>query len=140
MSSSSYANVNLWDGVSEELLENTTITVKDGLIASIGGAVDSSAVDMGGTYAIPGLIDAHVHMCLDPEIRDPFAHAEKSDEEQLEGMRKRAGDMLRAGITTARDLGGGARVPGRGRCSLRHGRGRPHGGTRRVARPRRERR
>jgi imidazolonepropionase-like amidohydrolase len=56
---------------------------------------------------MPGLIDAHVHMCLNPDLRDPLMQDKPDKEELLEQMTRRAQDMLRVGITTARDLGGG---------------------------------
>lgn len=62
------------------------------------------AVPLPGCTAIPGLIDAHVHMVLDPERRQPPARDELPDPV---AMRERAGAMVRAGITSARDLGGG---------------------------------
>ena len=64
--------------------------------------------DCEGLVAVPGLIDAHVHLGLDPSVTDPFAHGRVPEDQQLAAMRKRTCDMLRAGVTTARDLGGGA--------------------------------
>ncbi|NDG92145.1 MAG: hypothetical protein EBY55_03280 [Gammaproteobacteria bacterium] len=64
--------------------------------------------DCQGLVAVPGLIDAHVHLGLDPSVTDPFAHGRVPEDQQLAAMRKRTSDMLRAGVTTARDLGGGA--------------------------------
>ncbi len=58
---------------------------------------------------MPGLIDAHVHMCLNPEIRDPLEQ-ESNPEQLLADMSARATAMVQAGITTARDLGGGQHV------------------------------
>ena len=55
--------------------------------------------------ALPGLIDAHVHMVLDPDDKAPPA---ADFLPALDGMKSRAAAMVRAGITTARDLGGGA--------------------------------
>ncbi|MFT4631896.1 MAG: imidazolonepropionase-like amidohydrolase [Candidatus Pseudothioglobus sp.] len=75
--------------------------------ASAAPAVDNEVLDMQGLYVIPGLIDAHVHMCLDPDIRDPYAQDQFSDDELIEKIEQRARQMLAAGITTARDLGGG---------------------------------
>ena len=64
--------------------------------------------DCEGLVALPGLIDAHVHLGLDPSVTDPFAHGLVPEDQQLAAMRKRTRDMLSAGVTTARDLGGGA--------------------------------
>jgi len=57
--------------------------------------------------AIPGLIDAHVHMDLDPHLRSPDDQFTASRVDRDLRMVARAADMVRAGITTARDLGGG---------------------------------
>lgn len=62
---------------------------------------------MAGLTAIPGLIDSHVHMTLDPAISSLEKQLAQSDEEILSKMDRRAQEMLFGGITTARDLGGG---------------------------------
>jgi imidazolonepropionase-like amidohydrolase len=48
-----------------------------------------------------------VHMVLDPAVRDPLAQPRGHPEAELAAMAERAAAMVRAGITTARDLGGG---------------------------------
>lgn len=97
-----YKNLSFWDGISDELSEGD-LAVTDGMFSASGGR----ARDFRGLYAIPGLIDAHIHLCLDPEVSDPLAHGKKDPAIQLEDMRTRARAMVAAGITTARDLGGG---------------------------------
>lgn len=57
-----------------------------------------------GCTAMPGLIDAHVHMVLDPNRSSPPGPDEPGD---AGAMRARATQMVRSGITSARDLGGG---------------------------------
>jgi predicted amidohydrolase YtcJ len=90
-------NLNIWDGVSDSLdpvadslmiegekilgVARTTTNVPVG---------DSKVQDMQGLYVIPGLIDAHVHMCLDPDIRDPFAQDQFSDDELIKKIEQRA--------------------------------------------------
>lgn len=110
----SYTGVHYWDGSADEMVE-ANIGVRDGLFADAGNdkAVKDLSVkdlpvkDLGGLYAIPGLIDAHIHLCLNPEIRDPLEQDKLGREALLEQMRVRVRQMLNAGITTARDLGGG---------------------------------
>jgi imidazolonepropionase-like amidohydrolase len=46
-------------------------------------------------------------MCLDPELKDPLQQTAPGKEKIAKDIRKRASMMVRAGITTARDLGGG---------------------------------
>lgn len=99
-----YKNLTWWDGLSGESAMGD-LAVSRGQFAAPDSGWETR--DCSGLFAIPGLIDAHVHLCLDPGIRDPGEQTRKPVEERLEEMRQRAGNMLRAGITTARDLGGG---------------------------------
>ena len=100
-----YKNLQIWDGVGEAFTHGV-IDVDGELFSE--KSVDGEVQDMQGLYAIPGLIDAHVHMCLDPGLQDPLKQEKSGPEQVLAEMRERAGQMLRAGITSARDLGGGA--------------------------------
>jgi imidazolonepropionase-like amidohydrolase len=91
------------------LVDADTIRVEGQRIAAIGArsdlAGDADVIDCQGATAIPGLIDAHVHLELNPDHHKP---PEKTDLGQRPLMVERAAAMVRAGITTARDLGGGA--------------------------------
>ena len=106
--------VRVWDGVANRTGDlSCTIRIEGGRIAAIGddpALLDAArVVDPGeGCVAIPGLIDAHVHMTLDPATRDAPTQATRPALEVAAAAERRAGEMLRAGITTARDLGGGA--------------------------------
>jgi len=103
-----FKNLNIWDGLDDNFSpEVSSITFDQNGITDLGGA-DTDALDLGGLYLIPGLIDAHVHLCLDPEVMDPLAHGRVPRDQQLKDMAHRAEQMLQAGITTARDLGAGA--------------------------------
>ena len=107
-----YANLRVWDGIADGYLEGVdAIRMEGGLITAIGRTSQLSAGaqvrDMHGVAAIPGLIDAHVHMVLDPDVRDPLAQTDGDQQLRFAAMARRAGEMARAGITTARDLGGG---------------------------------
>jgi len=101
----------VWDGVAAEYLDGMSLRIDGSQIGFVGPAGAQGAGlelrDASGLTVIPGLIDAHVHMCLDPEIRDPMKQTSGSRTYELEAMRSRAVAMARAGITTARDLGGG---------------------------------
>ena len=102
-------NLNIWNGLGDSLDQHhSSIRIRDGKIVALENVQDApGAINMAGVYVTPGLIDAHVHMCLDPEIRDPFAHGKIKRELLIEQMIERSQSMLAAGITTARDLGGG---------------------------------
>jgi imidazolonepropionase-like amidohydrolase len=105
--------VRVWDGVADTTSAGPqTIRVELGRITGIGSdealLEDADVVEPGpGCVALPGLIDAHVHLTLDPALRDAAGQTGSSASEQLAAAGVRAAAMLRAGITTARDLGGG---------------------------------
>ena len=100
-------NLRIWDG--STWADADTLCVQRGRIAALEFPDDPSnrptIIDCAGAVAIPGLIDAHVHMELNPEHSRPPAQTDLNQRPQME---KRAKDMVEAGITTARDLGGGA--------------------------------
>ncbi len=100
-------NLRIWDGL--DWVDGDRIVVQGGRIAAVGEAPEripeTAAIDCGGAVAIPGLIDAHVHMELNPEHTRP---PKTTDLTQRPDMDRRARAMVEAGITTARDLGGGA--------------------------------
>ena len=113
MASLAIAGVRVWDGESEERsIEPLTIRVEGEWITAIGSApelrADAEVLSFDAATALPGLTDAHVHFCIDPEIRTPEAQDEVPFERRERAMEARALAMAQAGITTARDLGGGA--------------------------------
>ncbi len=113
------AGVFVWDGRSgSRSSEPWTIRVEDGRIAALGPdpalAAGAEAIypapvaaSPAGLTAVPGLIDAHVHLCLDPAIPTPAGQLAVAPEMRRRGAAMRARSMVEAGITTARDLGGG---------------------------------
>jgi imidazolonepropionase-like amidohydrolase len=67
---------------------------------SLDGA---TIVDASGQFVLPGLIDCHVHLCLDGDASGQV----KTDDGYIAlQMLKHAQDSLRAGFTTLRDCGG----------------------------------
>ena len=97
----------IWDG--DGYLPADSLRLQAGRIAAVGEGLrpgrSELVVGCAGATALPGLIDAHVHLELDPERGSP-PHLEESRD--LGAMAARAAAMVAAGITTARDLGGGA--------------------------------
>ena len=100
----------MFDGVSPALMARPSVVVADGVIAAVDGPAGpvpagAHVVDLPGLTLMPGLVDAHLHLCLDA-TGDPVGHlAETGDDllrEQMAGAARRA---LRAGVTTVRDLG-----------------------------------
>jgi imidazolonepropionase-like amidohydrolase len=62
-------------------------------------------VDLGDVTLLPGLIDAHLHLCFNASA-DVVGHLSDVDDDGLLGeMRVAAKRALLAGITTVRDLG-----------------------------------
>jgi imidazolonepropionase-like amidohydrolase len=102
-------NLRLWDGTQE--LDADTLILQGRSIETLCEKATLSPLEarrarsMAGMTALPGLMDAHVHMVLDPNRSAPPGPDELPDPG---AMRERAAMMVRAGITTARDLGGGA--------------------------------
>jgi len=101
-----YGNIRLWDGLGDDYSDADSIAVEGDTITAVGHGLGGE--DCGGLTVVPGLIDAHVHMVLDPALRSLDAQLAEPAEATREKMRQRAAAMVRAGITTARDLGGGA--------------------------------
>ena len=105
MGTAIYSNVRIWDGI-DSGYRVAAIEVEDGRISAI--TQSRGGQDCTGLTAIPGLMDAHVHMTLDHSIFSVKDQLEQTDDEIREKMLVRAEQMVEAGITTARDLGGGS--------------------------------
>lgn len=99
-------------------IRDGAVLVRDGRIAAVGSAVpvgpDVPRVDFPDGTLMPGLLNGHVHLCMDGG-QDPVNGmlAVEDPEELAAGMAARARELLEAGVTTARDLGDlhGASVP-----------------------------
>lgn len=101
----------LIDGTDREPQTDAAILVVDGTIAAVGpeAAVplpdDARRHDLGDATALPGLIDAHVHVTLPPTIDPLRSLGEESDADLVIRGAVAAERMVRAGITTAYDCG-----------------------------------
>src|SRR5207253_11372467 len=102
----------LIDGTGAQPKERVALVIRDGRIAEIRDStagVDVGAaetIDLEGRTLLPGLINAHMHLMMDAGP-DPFAYLRHNDLPTIVlGAAKTGERMLRAGITTARDLGG----------------------------------
>jgi imidazolonepropionase-like amidohydrolase len=106
--------VRVWDGVSDRVDSRPhDIRIRRGRIVAIGVDANSDLeaevwTAPAGATALPGLIDTHVHLTLDPTIASLSAQLSIPEPTVAAGSAVRAEQMVRAGITTARDLGGGA--------------------------------
>jgi len=88
------------------------LRIRNGRILAVGsdalamGRVPAT-IDLPGRFLVPGLIDAHVHLELDPGLSTPAEQLAVAPSERRRAMAARARAMLERGITTARDCGGG---------------------------------
>ncbi|GCB53409.1 amidohydrolase family protein [Streptomyces sp. NL15-2K] len=99
----------VFDGV--DVRRSGMVLVEDGVIRDVdftGAAPPEHAAvtDFGPDgWLLPGLIDAHVHLCWDG-TKDAVAHVASDDHEAvLETARASAATTLATGVTTVRDLG-----------------------------------
>jgi imidazolonepropionase-like amidohydrolase len=100
----------LFDGVSSTLMAEPSVVIADGAIIAVHGPAEpcparASIIDLPGLTLMPGLVDAHVHLCFDA-TGDPIGHLAQADDDALrQQMAAAARRALRAGVTTVRDLG-----------------------------------
>lgn len=102
----------LIDGLGGDPLENSAVYVKGERIAWTGSAADlpeaaqnAPRVDISGKWLLPGLIDAHIHVCYNG-AESVFALLERHRDalvlEAVDTVRR----ILSHGTTTVRDIGG----------------------------------
>ncbi|MFN0094713.1 MAG: amidohydrolase family protein [Dehalococcoidia bacterium] len=95
----------VWDGTSTPSAE-ATVVVDGGRIESVGGDADASeSVDLSGLTLIPGLIEGHAHLCFNAAADWRSVYDHDTPSRMLLRMQAYGLRMLRAGITTVRDLG-----------------------------------
>lgn len=85
----------------------SVVLVADGYIAGVESTVPEgcAVVDLPGTTALPGLIDAHVHLCGDSGPRALDQLGELDDKRLAAIIDASCAVHLAAGVTTVRDLG-----------------------------------
>lgn len=102
-----FTNVNVYDGVTPELMMNANVLVEGNLIAEVStdpiSAEGATVIDGGGRTLTPGLTDTHTHL----HIVAPAVDMEQMPGQEA-GIRGAAAaeDMLMRGFTTVRDLCG----------------------------------
>mgnify|MGYP005839681375 FL=1 len=95
-----------------EIIEKGAVAVNDRLITFVGAtkkirpSKKDALFDVSGKTILPGLIDAHVHLCIDGSP-DPMTSLSK---DSIPRLTLKAADharrTLEAGVTTVRDMGG----------------------------------
>lgn len=99
-------DVRILDPETETISDPTTIRVSDDRIVSIGDQVEpgDQPLDAGGSIAIPGLIDCHVHVLANSANLGGLG--DQSPSYLAASAINTMQDALRRGFTTLRDAGG----------------------------------
>jgi len=103
-------NVNIFDGVSETLIENGSVVIETSLVTGVADeplvVANAMVIDGGGRTLMPGLIDAHWHTMY---VGMPIEGLVNGDmvEVAARAVPKAEATLLR-GFTTVRDMGGPA--------------------------------
>ncbi len=103
-----FQNVRVFDGKSDHLIGPTSVLVVDNKISAISDSIaapaNATVIEGGGRVLMPGLIDAHVHICMASVPMLSLLTGDASYTHLLSG--KEAEATLMRGFTTVRDLGG----------------------------------
>lgn len=101
-----YKNCNLFVGTKDEVLTNAWFEVDDqGKITQTGTGTapkTQQAVDLAGQYVMPGIIDVHTHIMMDPNDGDiSFVNETDATVAALQNLQS----LLKTGVTYIRDCG-----------------------------------
>ena len=104
-----FTNVNIFDGVNEQLIENANVLVEGNLIRTISTESirprGATVIDGGGRTLLPGFIENHAHlMLMGPDL--PTMEASVTWEDFAIHGTRMAEMYLMQGFTTVRDAGG----------------------------------
>lgn len=95
----------VWDGLAEHATE-TNLVIDEGTVSGLGADVGAArSIDISGCTVIPGLIEAHAHLCFNGRSDWRSVFEEESPTQLLSRMAGHGQTMLAVGITTVRDLG-----------------------------------
>lgn len=102
-----FINFNLFNGVDDKITPNSYLIVDDnGLILEMGTGIPADKgnqmIDLHGKFVMPGMINAHTHIMMDPVLNKfTFASEAEVTFESLKNLNK----LLKAGVTYVRDCG-----------------------------------
>ncbi len=100
LGATAYTNANIWDGTGSALMRGAYLLVRDGRVESIGSGeppAGAEAIDLGGSWVVPGFINAHGHVS--------GLWAADGVEGEVERIRGSLGVFARYGVTTVNSLG-----------------------------------
>ena len=115
-----FAGVTLIDGTGAPARRDMTVEVEDGRIAVVAGTRAAASdtgidqVDGHGLTLLPGLIDGHVHLLLQPDVSNLAEWDRAQDDDDATLLLRAsvaAAQLLGGGVTTARDCGGRGGLP-----------------------------
>jgi imidazolonepropionase-like amidohydrolase len=102
----------VWDGEGNEVHEGWGVLVRDGRIVQAGplarlDRAGARVIELPGSTLVPGLIEGHTHLFLHPYDETDWNDQVLVESEAERTLRagRHASATLRAGFTTARDLG-----------------------------------
>ena len=100
----------LFDGTSNDVVQNAVVVIEGTKIQSIGGPVPANAevIDLGDVTLLPGFIDAHTHLSFESGenfYREYFEGLMRHPAEQALLASVYARRTIEAGVTTVRDVG-----------------------------------
>lgn len=102
-----FKNANLFDGKNPELQKNMWLEIDDvsGKVTEMGSGIAPEAertVDVQGKYLLPGLINAHTHIMMNP-VTNKLEYL--SETEATVTALNNLHDLLKSGVTYIRDCG-----------------------------------
>jgi imidazolonepropionase-like amidohydrolase len=100
----------LIDGLAKAPAGNSTVVIRNGRIEAVNPGFSAPQglplLDLRGYTCLPGLIDMHTHVTeTSQDTADMTVFMRRTPEEQAELSSRQAGDTLRAGFTTIRNVG-----------------------------------
>lgn len=104
-----FKGANLISGTESTVLKNAGLLIDDSKIEKVGSAdefhleSDTEIVDLSGKTVMPGMINCHVHITMEP-VGDPFA-TKQSDATIAFHAVSNAKKYLKAGVTYVKDMG-----------------------------------